>query len=102
MGGQQNMMFNQMQGMLGRLPTCPVNVPLCKREPCQPDNPALDGDAYSCMAVKGCCFDMNLHLYKSFFGAYMNTPTCYRAVKSQLYYHYVNSINPWLPEYSES
>jgi hypothetical protein len=102
MGGQQNMMFNQMQGMLGRLPTCPVNVPLCKREPCQPDNPALDGDAYSCMAVKGCCFDMNLHLYKSFFGAYMNTPTCYRAVKSQLYYHYVNNINPWLPEYSES
>jgi hypothetical protein len=44
MGGQQNMMFNQMQGMLGRLPTCPVNVPLCKREPCQPDNPTLDGD----------------------------------------------------------
>ena len=90
-----------MATQLDQVPACPVEAPLCQRDPCLPGQPELDEDAYSCSSVKGCCFDMKIYLYKQFFGIYQKVPTCYRAIKSPLYDEYVKMINPWLPEYSQ-
>lgn len=109
-GNQNNIFMGQvqnMQNLLAKNPVCPVNVPLCKREACQIENPSLDMNAFACGQIKGCCFDMNLFLYKQMFGfdqMYQNTPICHRAVKSDVYEWYTNQIaGPvWMPQFSES
>merc|ERR1712226_113520 len=102
---QMNPLMPQLQGMLGKNPVCPVNVPLCQREACEAGNQMLNQDAYSCAQVKGCCFDMNLFLYQQMFpGVYQNVPTCHRAIKSNLYEWYTSQLVPgaWMPQFSES
>lgn len=110
-GMQNNVLMpqiNQMQSLLAKNPVCPVNVPLCQRDPCQPEKQsALDQNAFMCGQVKGCCFDMNLFLYKQMFGfdqIYQNVPVCHRAVKSNVYEWYTTQIaGPvWMPQFSES
>jgi hypothetical protein len=110
LGNTNNLLFGQvqnMQNLLAKNPVCPVNVPLCKREACQIENPSLDMNAFACGQIKGCCFDMNLFLYKQMFGfdqMYQNTPICHRAVKSNVYEWYTNQISGpvWMPQFSES
>ena len=90
---------NPTQSLIDKVPSCPVNVPLCRRDPCEPSNPDLEQDAFGCTNVPGCCFDMNLWLYKNWFGLYKEVPACYRSIKSPVYYDYIQKFSTWRPEW---
>ena len=104
----------KIEGYLEKMPQCPVkdeNLPHCQRTPCMGVSgdmvaqKKLDQDVFLCYQQIGCCFDMDLYMYKKSFGysqkqesSGLETPVCYQAVFSPVYLDLTsnsNSINLW-------
>lgn len=73
--------------------TCPVNVPFCQRQECTSSYGNPQQSAMDCYRIAGCCFDNDLFVYKSAFGAaYFSAPVCYRAIRTPLFHALAEQI----------
>lgn len=93
-----------MEKLISNLPACPVqdkNLPYCARTACSPENlskqESLDSNLYACLKEIGCCFDLELYLYKKTFGSQTKVPTCYSAVSSKIYLEGPWELTAWDP-----
>nr|XP_002124850.3 uncharacterized protein LOC100178821 [Ciona intestinalis] len=98
------LVIDQSNAFETEMPTCAVNIPLCQRSPCQPNNPQSQENPIICLSDPTCCFDEKLFVYRVLYGeGFMGgSPVCYNGPISQKYLQIAQLATPWNPFYQSS